>query len=230
MIRIDHVSKKFPAGSSHLLALDNIDIELSGSGIIALMGPSGSGKSTLLNVIGALDTPTNGRVFVDTAEVSSMTAEQRAAFRNRACGFIFQNFNLIPVLTVLENVMLPSQLGRQAISSAVREYAVELVNAVGLHAQMDQKINRLSGGQMQRVAIARALINRPKVILADEPTANLDLQTAATVLDLLRKICNSRKTLVVMATHDRSTLDYCMRVITMQDGRIISDSTQAAKN
>jgi putative ABC transport system ATP-binding protein len=210
-------------GETEVVALHDVSLQIPAGGLIALMGPSGSGKSTLLNLIGALDRPTSGQVVVRGQDIARLGRDAQSAFRNATIGFVFQTFNLVPVLTTMENVMLPAQLGRQASSEPVAERARNLLAKVGLAKQIDQRVNRLSGGQMQRVAIARALMNRPPIILADEPTANLDHDTADAVLTVLRDLSTSEGATVLVATHDQHVLSYCQRVIRLRDGRLASD-------
>ena len=195
----------------------------------ALVGPSGSGKTTILNLVGALDQPSAGRVVVAGQDLKALGRDALAHFRNRTVGFVFQNFNLIPVLTTLENVLLPSQIGRSDEPEVVlMERACHLLDRVGLAAQMNQPVNRLSGGQMQRVSVARALMNQPKVILADEPTANLDHATSEKVLELLKALCVEEDAAVLVATHDPAVLPYCSRIIRLRDGLIVeSEDTRA---
>ena len=195
----------------------------------ALVGPSGSGKTTILNLVGALDQPSAGRVVVAGQDLKALGRDALAHFRNRTVGFVFQNFNLIPVLTTLENVLLPSQIGRSDEPEVVlMERACHLLDRVGLAAQMNQPVNRLSGGQMQRVSVARALMNQPKVILADEPTANLDHATSEKVLELLKALCVEEDAAVLVATHDPAVLPYCSKIIRLRDGLIVeSEDTRA---
>jgi putative ABC transport system ATP-binding protein len=223
LIQIKDVGKSYRMGETEVTALKAVTLTIDKGGIVALMGPSGSGKSTLLNLIGALDIPTVGTVVVRGTDIATLNRDQRSVFRNATTGFIFQNFNLVPVLTTLENVMLPAQLGRQDLGEPVAERALRLLAKVGLGQQAHQSVNRLSGGQMQRVAIARALMNKPPIILADEPTANLDHATADTVLTVLRDLCESEGATVVVATHDAHVLDYCRRIVRLKDGALLSD-------
>ena len=223
LISIQDVSKTYKMGETEVLGLRNVSLAINRGGIVALMGPSGSGKSTLLNLIGALDIPTNGAVIVRGVNIATLNRDEQSAFRNATTGFIFQNFNLVPVLTTLENVVLPAQLGRHDLGEPINARGLKLLDRVGLGKQADQSVNRLSGGQMQRVAIARALMNRPPIILADEPTANLDHETADTVLTALRDMCESEGSTVVVATHDQHVLEYCHRVIKLKDGKVMSD-------
>jgi putative ABC transport system ATP-binding protein len=223
LIEIKDVSKTYKMGETEVVGLKSVSFNIPKGGIVALMGPSGSGKSTLLNLIGALDSPTAGAVVVSGRDVSRMTRDDQAAFRNATIGFVFQTFNLVPVLTTLENVMLPAQLGRLEGGASLAARGKELLEKVGLGKQVNQSVNRLSGGQMQRVAIARALMNRPPIILADEPTANLDHDTADTVLSVLRDLCRDEGATVVVATHDQHVLTYCHRIIRLMDGKLLRD-------
>jgi len=223
LIEISQVTKQYQMGDVEVHALRGISFNINKGGIVALMGPSGSGKSTLLNLIGALDVPTGGSLYVRDMDLSKLNRDEQSTFRNTTIGFVFQNFNLVPVLTTIENVMLPAQLGRQQLGDALQERAEILLEKVGLGKQAHQRVNRLSGGQMQRVAIARALINKPPIILADEPTANLDHDTADTVLTVLKDLCSSEGATVVVATHDSHVLTYCHRIVRLIDGKLLSD-------
>lgn len=222
VVQLRGVAKQFALGDSVVGALDAVSMAALAGQMTALVGPSGSGKTTILNLVGALDRPTSGSVAVAGEYLDRMNTDELADFRSRTVGFVFQNFNLIPVLTTLENVMLPSQISRSSDSDAIlRQRATSLLERVGLSAQVNQPVNRLSGGQMQRVAVARALMNRPKVILADEPTANLDHATSGKVLELLKTLCREEDAAVLIATHDPAVLPHCRRIIRMQDGIIV---------
>ncbi len=222
IVLMENVSKSFELGRSTIAALRSVSIVAMAAEMTALVGPSGSGKSTILNLVGALDHPTVGSIVVAGQDLNALDQDSLADFRNRTVGFVFQNFNLIPVLTTLENVLLPSQIGRSDESElVVVERACHLLDRVGLAAQMNQPVNRLSGGQMQRVSLARALMNQPKVILADEPTANLDHATSEKVLELLKALCVEEEAAVLVATHDPAVLPYCSRIIRMRDGLIV---------
>ncbi len=223
LIQVSKVTKQYCMGDVEVQALRGVSFNINKGGIVALMGPSGSGKSTLLNLIGALDVPTGGSLLVRDMDLAKLNRDEQSTFRNATIGFVFQNFNLVPVLTTIENVMLPAQLGRQQLGESLQERAKVLLEKVGLGKQIHQRVNRLSGGQMQRVAIARALINKPPIILADEPTANLDHDTADTVLTVLKDLCSSEGATVVVATHDSHVLSYCHRIIRLMDGKLLSD-------
>ena len=189
------------------------------------MGSSGSGKSTFMNLVGALDVPTKGKILVESQDLSALSLDQKARFRNKNVGFVFQNFNLVPVLSSFENVILPAQLSSIDFSYDIETRAKDLLCSVGLEKQMHQGVNKLSGGQMQRVALARALMNKPHIILADEPTANLDHLTSDKILQLMKELCEKEETTVIICTHDRAVLKYSDRVIELSDGKIISDSS-----
>lgn len=228
LIEASGISKVFATPTGSVTGLHDFSIKIAHGGLTALVGPSGSGKSTLLNLFGALDVATQGRLMIDGQSIETMSANQRSDFRNQSIGFVFQNFNLVPVLTALENVMLPAQLSHVSRPGAL-ERAKELLKTVGLEEQMHQAANRLSGGQMQRVAIARALINQPKLILADEPTANLDHRTAEVILELLAKGSQQERVTVVIATHDPEVLKYCQRIIRLRDGVMIADELKPSQ-
>ena len=226
IVILNQVSKVYPRGNGTVTGLAKLDLTIDEGGVVALMGRSGSGKSTLLNLVGVLDRPSEGRITIDGKDIGSLSPDQESAFRNKTVGFVFQNFNLIPVMTSLENVLLPAELAvQQGLStrSAIVSRAKGLIEAVGLEDQTHQKANRLSGGQMQRVAVARAIMNSPSLILADEPTANLDQTSAKQVLTILRNICTNEKSTAIIATHDVTVLDYCTRVIHLEDGRLVHD-------
>ena len=223
LIHLKNVTREYPIGEGKVAALRNVTLEIP-PGVIALVtGPSGSGKSTLLNIIGSIDLPDTGEVIVNGNHIERLSRNQRADYRNNNCGFIFQNFNLIQVLSALENVTLPQQIcGTKTPHS--KEYAMTLLDQVGLADFSDFPVNRLSGGQMQRVAIARSLINQPNIILADEPTANLDHKTASDILDLLKKMITLMpKTSIVIATHNMSLLDYGHLHFEIVDGQLLSN-------
>ncbi len=222
-IKITHLSKIYRSGANFIPALSDVSIEFPGGIMAAIVGPSGSGKSTLMNLIGALDKPSSGDIAFDDFHLNQAAPSELSLFRNRMIGFVFQNYNLIPVLSALENVELPGQLRftPQSLSETkLRSKARELLASLGLAEQLNQRANTLSGGQMQRVAIARALINDPGVIVADEPTANLDRATSVVILDVLTSLARSRGITVIVATHDDLVMKFCDRVIKIRDGRL----------
>jgi putative ABC transport system ATP-binding protein len=214
------VSKRFTRGDAVIHAVDSVDLELAAGDFVALEGPSGSGKTTLLQLLGALDRPDEGQLFFEGRELGRLGDGELARLRLRAFGFVFQQFNLIPTLSALENVeaaLAPSGLRGQAL----RERAARLIEEVGLAARSSHLPSHLSGGEQQRVAIARALANEPRVILADEPTGNLDTTTGADVIELLAGLAQLHGTMVVVATHDASLAARAPRRIAMRDGRAV---------
>lgn len=204
-------------------ALDGVDLELEPGEFAALMGPSGSGKSTLLNIIGLLDRPTRGRVLVDGQDTTGLDDASLTKLRARTLGFVFQFHHLLPMFTALENVMLPAWGDEGVPSPAMRASAVELLEAVGLADRMNFRATALSGGQQQRVAIARALSRRPPLVLADEPTGNLDTESSAEVFALMRRFNRELGTTFLIVTHDARIAEQCDRVIEIVDGRIAHD-------
>lgn len=220
VVRLENVRKTYRMGTQEVHALAGVDIAFEAGVFCAIMGASGSGKSTMLNVLGCLDRPTSGRYFLSGKDVSQMNDDQLSDFRLRHLGFVFQSFNLIPQLTVRENIELPLfYLGWQSSDSAVR--AAELAELVGLGERLDHRPTELSGGQQQRVAIARALANDPKIILADEPTGNLDSATGVQIMDLLARLNDEGKT-IIMVTHEPDIASYANRRIHMRDGVVES--------
>ena len=218
MISIKKISKSFVSGNSTTEALKNISLEIKEGEFLALMGPSGSGKSTLLNLISSLDTPTKGQVLYKNKELSSCKDKDRAKYRNQVIGFIFQEFYLKPSLNVIENVLLPSYFSLDRTPPETR--ALALLKEVGLANKAHSPITTLSGGQKQRVAIARALINKPKILIGDEPTGNLDSKTGKTIINLLQKLHKKHKTTLIIATHDQSIAKSAKRIIKINDGKI----------
>jgi putative ABC transport system ATP-binding protein len=217
------VSKSYRVGPTVVRAVREISLEIQSGEFAALQGPSGSGKTTLLNVLGLLDAPDSGSVAVDGRDMSASSENERSDLRRDSFGFVFQTFNLIPVLSAQENVAYPRILAGASAGEA-RKRARELLEAVGLEEKHSVRPDLLSGGQRQRVAIARALANRPAVIFADEPTANLDSATADEILDLMRGICDTSGVAFLFATHDPRVVARARRVIALHDGRIESDA------
>lgn len=222
VIELQDVRRNFQVGEEVVHALRGVSFRIYEGEFVTIMGKSGSGKSTLLNQLGCLDTPTSGEYFLDGVSVRSMTKSQRAVLRNRKIGFIFQNYNLLPKTTSVENVELPLMYNPDVTAKERRERAVEALKAVGLGDRLYHKSNQMSGGQMQRVAIARALVNNPAVILADEATGNLDTRTSFEILVLFQKLHAEGRT-IIFVTHNPDIAHYSSRDIQLRDGRIISD-------
>jgi putative ABC transport system ATP-binding protein len=222
MIEVVEATKVYRRGRTEVQALAGVSLRVPRGQFLSVMGPSGSGKSTLLNLLGALDVPSGGQLRIDGRELSRMGDEELSRFRRERLGFIFQFFNLLPTLTALENVMLPGLLsgGPQA---KLRARAVELLETVGLGGRTHHRPDELSGGEMQRVAVARALLGEPAVLLADEPTGNLDSRTGVEVLRLLREATRVRGLTVVMVTHDLNAAAVGDRILRLADGRIVGD-------
>lgn len=221
IIKLENVWKTYRMGDVEVHALRGLNLEIKQGEFLSIMGPSGSGKSTAMNMIGALDIPTKGKIFLDRHDISSLTESDLAQIRGQKIGFIFQKFNLINTLTAKENIMLPMTF--QGVSPEKREKkAEELLKLVGLEDRMDHRPSELSGGQQQRVAIARALALEPDVILADEPTGNLDSKTGGTVMDFLKKLHKEKGTTIVMVTHDEDVAKHADRQELLRDGQIVS--------
>ena len=221
VLALDEVSKTFD-GANEVHALSSIDLTVPRGQRVAIMGPSGSGKSTLLNLVCGLDVPTSGRIFLDGTDLAQMSDDDRTRLRREKVGMIFQTFNLIPTLSAVENVALPLRLaGVRARSSA--EQAAEMLRRVGLSARLDHRPDEMSGGERQRVAIARALVFGPSILLADEPTGNLDSHTGDEVLGLLDELHNETNTTILLVTHNEHAAVFCDRHITIHDGRIERD-------
>ncbi len=219
VVRVTNVTKVFKLGKIDVQALKGIDLKISKGDYISIMGPSGSGKSTLFNMIGGLDKPTSGKVFIDEVDIAQLDAYELAWLRCRKIGYIFQTFNIIQVMTALENVTLPMIFAGMNNDAAV-EKGMELLDLVGLGDRFSHKPFELSGGQQQRVAVARALANDPAIILADEPTGNLDLTTGEEIIALLKRLSQERGVTVISATHDFKMLNVSDRVIWIRDGRV----------
>ena len=221
IIEIKNIRKEYIMGSQLIAALKDVSISIEKTEYVALMGPSGSGKSTLMNILGCLDTPTSGTYRLNNIEVSEMSDDELAHVRNKEIGFVFQTFNLLPRLTALENVALPLVYAGWSNSDR-RKRAEEVMALVSLGDRMHHKPNELSGGQRQRVAIARALINNPSIILADEPTGNLDTKTSYEIMDIFQRI-NENGNTVILVTHEEDIARHARRVFRLRDGLIESD-------
>jgi putative ABC transport system ATP-binding protein len=222
MIHAANVTKDLRLGQITIHALRGVDMQINIGEIVGIVGPSGSGKSTLLGIIGGLDTPTSGKIEIGGVDVTRMNEDQLTEIRNEKIGFIFQFFNLIPTLTALENVALPIQFARKRAYNPEKR-AKELLISLGLKDRLSHRPSELSGGQQQRVAIARALANNPPLLLADEPTGNLDTESGAAVLESLQQIRNEFGTTVVIVTHDRELASQTDRVLHLIDGKMVED-------
>lgn len=221
IIETTDLSKVYIMGTTEVRALNGVSLSINKNEYVALMGPSGSGKSTLMNLLGCLDTPSGGDYFLNSSQVSAMTDSELAAIRNKEIGFVFQTFNLMPRMTALDNVALP--LVYNGTKKSVREQkAQEVLELVGLGDRIDHKPNELSGGQRQRVAIARALVNNPSIILADEPTGNLDTKTSVEIMEIFEKIHGAGNT-VILVTHEEDISEHAHRIIRLRDGVIETD-------
>ena len=215
VIELADVVKRYRTGAEEITALDGIDFRAERGELVTIIGPSGSGKSTLLNMIGLLDTPTAGGVRLDGREVTEFSEDELTEERRSGIGFVFQEFHLLPMLTATENVELPSMWDTGVDR---RDRAVDLLERVGLGDRLDHRPSELSGGQSQRVAIARSLINEPEILLADEPTGNLDQDTGATILDELTRLKDAEEIAIVAVTHDEQLVEYADRVVRLVDG------------
>lgn len=219
MITVRNLKKYYGRGDSQVKALDGVDLEVARGEFAAIVGASGSGKTTLLNIIGGLDTPSEGEVTVDGVNLAGLREEQLAVFRRKKIGFIFQNYNLVPTLTVEENILFPLDLDGSAVDEG---FLMEIVNLLGLEEKLLAYPAALSGGQQQRTAIARALISKPSVILADEPTGNLDSRNGQNVAGLLKMTAHLYHRTLVMITHNQELAQLADRILYMEDGRIVS--------
>lgn len=220
IVRTEGVKKTYFLGKTEVSALKGVDLTVEDGEFLAIAGPSGSGKTTLLNLIGCIEKPTLGKVFIEDADTVGLSSDRLAEIRARKLSFIFQNFNLLPVLTALENVEYPLH-NRKVPSKEKRERAKEALDKVGLLKFSGHKPMELSGGQRQRVAIARAIVGEPVIVLADEPTANLDHKTGQEVLELMRKINQAQKTTFIFSTHDAKIMDMASRIVKLWDGLVV---------
>ncbi|MBI3950627.1 MAG: ABC transporter ATP-binding protein [Acidobacteria bacterium] len=222
VIRLDHVHKVYHSDEIEVHALRGISLEVFPKDFVAVMGASGSGKSTLMNIIGCLDRPTKGKYFLDGIDVSGLSADERADIRNRKIGFVFQGFNLLRRTSALENVELPLLYAGVPTADCVHRAGAALAT-VGLEGREKSHPNQLSGGQQQRVAIARALVNNPSLVLADEPTGNLDSRTSVDIMSVFQRLNAEQGITIILVTHERDIAEYAKRVVVLRDGRIIRD-------
>jgi putative ABC transport system ATP-binding protein len=222
LIRVEGIHKTYRMGDMAVPALRGVDLTIDRGEFVAVMGSSGSGKSTFMNILGCLDRPTAGKYFLEGQEVGSLSANEWAHIRNRRIGFVFQGFNLLSRTTALENVELPMMYNGFA-GKQRHDRAVEVLSLVGLGERLDHTPNQLSGGQQQRVAIARALVNRPSLILADEPTGNLDSATSAEIMTLFQRLNAEQNITIVLVTHEQDIAEYAHRRVMFRDGKIVSD-------
>lgn len=220
VMELEQVTKEYGMDTAKVMALDGIDLEIAAGEMLAITGASGSGKSTLLHILGMVDCPTNGSVKYDGMVMSQKSDEELSRFRNRTVGFVYQNFNLIPELTAEENILLPVLIAKAKEDTA---YFNELLEALGITDRATHLPSQLSGGQQQRVAIARALIQKPQILLCDEPTGNLDTKSGEEVLELLKKVHDLYHTTVIVVTHDKHIASQMERQIVLQDGKIVSN-------
>lgn len=224
VIEAVHVTKALHLGKNTIHALRGVDLTINRGEMVAIVGPSGSGKSTLLGILGGLDKPTSGTIRIDGVDVTHLNEDQLTELRNEKIGFIFQFFNLIPTLTALENVALPMQFAKRRVSNPNKR-AKELLHIFGLSDRLNHRPFELSGGQQQRVAIARALANNPPILLADEPTGNLDQESGATVIQALKDIHHNAQTTIILVTHDTNLSNLANRVFHLVDGQILENIT-----
>ena len=221
LVELKQVTKDYQIGEMSVRALKNIELDIEKQSFVSFVGPSGSGKTTLLNLIGCLDKPSSGEVFVNGTPVNSFSNKEAAQFRGQHLGFIFQNFNLLPVLTTYENVEYPLIMVQNIPANERKERIMHYLEAVGMTDQKDKYPSQLSGGQKQRVAVARALVTDPKMVLADEPTANLDHATAFKVIDLMKQMQQNLETTFIFSTHDPKIVKEAEIIYTLEDGKLV---------
>ncbi|SFU47494.1 ABC transporter ATP-binding protein [Nitrosospira multiformis] len=230
VVRLEHVFKDYTCGEQQVQALIDVTLNINNGDFLAIAGPSGSGKSTLLNLIGCIDIPSRGKIFIADQDVAGRTPDQLAELRARTIGFIFQTFNLLPVLSAEENVEYPLLQFKELSAKERRLRVAEYLGIVGLSRFAHHRPNQLSGGQRQRVAIARALATQPKIVLADEPTANLDHKTGEGVLQLMKEINDSFKTTFIFSTHDPRVMSMASRLVHIEDGQVIGEDVKEDEN
>jgi putative ABC transport system ATP-binding protein len=225
VISIRNLTKTYRLGDIQVHALRGISLDVAAGEFVAVVGPSGSGKSTLMHILGCLDGPSGGHYFLDSRDVSQLSDDDLSKIRNRQIGFVFQGFNLLPRTSALENVELPLLYSSDITAAERKRRALEALASVGLQERTEHHPNQLSGGQQQRVAIARALLNAPSLILADEPTGNLDSRTSVEVMEIFQGLQTQRGITIVLITHDHQVAEYASRIVTFRDGRIVADKT-----
>ena len=226
LIELRDIHKTYYLGEVDVPVLKGISLRVAQGELVALMGTSGSGKSTLMNILGCLDHPTTGEYWLDGAEISGLSARQRARVRKRMIGFVFQTFNLLPRTSALENVMMPLAYVEDIAERQMQQRAADLLQKVGLAERLDHQPSQLSGGQQQRVAIARALVNQPRILLADEPTGNLDSRTSEEILQMFQALNRSDGLTIILVTHDPGVANHAQRIVRIRDG-LIEDGTLA---
>ena len=229
IVELQDVHKVYPLGKTEVHAVQGVSSEIQKGDFISIVGPSGSGKSTILNLLGCIDVPTEGSVIIDNVDTKTLNDKQITGLRHRIIGFIFQSFNLIPVLNVYENIEFPLLLGEEKVNrDETKEWIDYLIDEVGLNEWRKHRPNELSGGQRQRVAIARALVCKPQVVLADEPTANLDSKTGEQIIELMKKVNRDQSTTFIFSTHDATIVDIADHIIRLQDGKIIDEERRGS--
>jgi len=229
LIELRDIHKTYHLGEVDVPVLKGISLRVAQGELVALMGTSGSGKSTLMNILGCLDHPTTGEYWLDGEEISGLSSKQRARVRKRMIGFVFQTFNLLPRTSALENVVMPLAYVEDIAERQMRQRATELLQKVGLAERLDHQPSQLSGGQQQRVAIARSLVNQPRILLADEPTGNLDSRTSEEILQMFQGLNRSDGLTIILVTHDPGVANHAQRIVRIRDG-LIEDSTVASLN
>ena len=227
MIVAEGLGKTYQSGGRPLPVLHAVDLTIPAEAFVAILGPSGSGKTTLLGLLAGLDEPTSGRVVLDGVDLFALTEDERAGFRARNVGFVFQTFHLLPTLTALENVLVPLELSAGRPPRELRDRAADLLGRVGLGDRLDHYPAQLSGGEQQRVALARAFANRPRILFADEPTGNLDQETGGRIVELMEELNREARTTLVLVTHDLGLAERAHRVIRLAGGRVVSDTETA---
>lgn len=227
MIQIDNLRKIYQMGTVEVKALDGVTFDIGKGEFVGIMGPSGSGKSTLLHMLGLLDVPTSGKIVIDGIDVSRLTDWEKTMFRLYRLGYVFQDYALVPELTVMENVALPAMLRQDRTEKQYTTASFDILRRIGLCDRKDHLQSELSGGQQQRVAIARAIVNRPDILFADEPCANLDSENSTMVLDLFHEINEEMKQTIVMVSHEDWHKKYFHRIISLRDGKIVNDTRSA---